>query len=149
MSTSSIPEAIDGIIATLKASQGLRGVDIIDGAPTTNTPKDFIAVAYAEDGGEVVSGVQTILAMGNLLRDESFDVVCRVSAWNGGTDMKKVRDRAFELFAAVETALNSATTLGGAVTFAQIAPVGFAQYQTDQGAVADIDFTVSVRTARF
>lgn len=149
MASSSIPYAIDGIIATLKAASGLRGVEILDGEPTTNTPKDFVAVGFAEDGGDVVSGYQQILAMGNVLRDEQYDVNCRVSAWIGGTDMKKVRDRAFELFAAVESALKSAKTLGDVVTFAQINPVSFAQYQSDQGAIADIDFAVSVRAARF
>lgn len=149
MATSSIPAAIDGIITLLKAAPGLRGVEVMDGAPTVNTPNDFVAVAFSEDGGDVVSGYQGILAMGNLLRDESYDISCRVSSWIGGTEMKKVRDRAFDLFAAIETTLQGAMTLDGAVTFAQIAPVSFAQYQTDQGATADLDFAVSVRAARF
>ena len=149
MATSTIPAAIDGIVALLKATNALRGIDILDGAPTTNTPKDFISIGYSQDGGDVVTGYQQILAMGNLLRDETYEINCLVSAWNGGSDLKVVRDRAFSLFAAIEQTLGGAMTLDGAVTFAQIAPVSFAQYQSDQGAIADLTFAVSARAARF
>ena len=149
MSTSTIPAAIDGILATLKAATSLRGVDILDGEPTTNTSKDFIAIGYAEDGGEVVAGDQSLPAMGQLLLDESYEISCKVSAWTGSTTMKIVRDRAFTLFAAVDVALRAAPTLAGAVTFQSISRDSYSQYQTDQGAIADIDFSISVRAATF
>ena len=149
MATTTIPAAIDAIIALLRASSDLRGIEIIDGQPTTNTAKDFIAVAFVEDGGQVVSGYQQMVTMGNMLQDETFDVVCRVSAWNGGTDMKKVRDRAFTLFAGVEKAIRASNTLSSNVLFAYIQPVNYSQYQTEQGAVADLDFSITVRAAYF
>lgn len=149
MSTSSIPAAIDGILALLRAASGLRGVEIIDGEPTTNTPKDFVTIGFAQDGGDVVTGFQGILGMGNVLREEQFDIACRASSWNGGTNFKTVRDRAFALFGVVEDTLRAASTINDAVTFAQIAPISYAQYQTDQGATADLDFSISVHTARF
>ena len=102
-----------------------------------------------EDGGQVVSGYQQMVTMGNMLQDETFDVVCRVSAWNGGTDMKKVRDRAFTLFASVEKAIRASNTLSSNVLFAYIQPVNYSQYQTEQGAVADLDFSITVRAAHF
>lgn len=148
MATSSIPAAIDGLLGLLRASSALRNVEIIDGEPTTNTPKEFIAVAFAEDGGEVVSGQQAPATLGNLRRSESFDIACFVSAWNGGTVMKTVRDRAFALYAAVEDAVRTGGTLGGSVIFADISQESFAQYQTEQGAVADISFTVAVKINR-
>lgn len=148
MATSSIPAAIDGLLALLRASSELRGVEIVDGEPTTNTPKDFIAVGYAEDGGEVVSGQQAAATIGHLRRSETFDITCFVSAWNGSTSMKSVRDRAFALYAGVENAVRTGGTLGGSVIFADIAQESFAQYQSDQGAIADITFTVSVKINR-
>ena len=146
---SAIPDAIDGVLAVLRASSALSKVDIIDGEPVTNTGKDFIAVGFAEDGGEVVTGDVVQPAMNRLLQDESFEIACRVSAWTGATNMKTVRDRAFTLFAAVEAALLASPTLSAAVTLASITREGYAQYQTEQGAVADIDFSVSVRSAHF
>ena len=148
MATSSIPAAIDGLLGLLRASAGLRGVEIIDGEPTTNTPKEFIAVAFTEDGGEVVSGQQASVTMGNLRRSETFDISCFVSTWTGSTSAKTVRDRAFDLYAAVENAVRTGGTLGGSVIFADIAQESFSQYQTDQGAVADISFTVAVKINR-
>ena len=148
MATSSIPAAIDGLLGLLRASADLRGVEIIDGEPTTNTPKEFIAVAFAEDGGEVVSGMQVVATIGNLRRSETFDISCFVSAWTGSTATKVVRDRAFDLYAAVENAVRAGGTLGGSVIFADISQESFAQYQTDQGAVADIAFTVAVKINR-
>lgn len=147
MATSTIPAAIDGLIAVLAASPDLKSVKIIDGQPTTETPKDFVAVAYAEDG-DAVSGMQEPASLGNLRRSETYEITCMVSAWNGGTVMKSVRDRAFEIFGAVETAVRAGGTLDGSVTFADISRIGLSQYQTEQGAVADIMFSVAVKITR-
>lgn len=147
MATSSISNALAGLITILKASSGLRGVDIIDGQPTTNTPKDYVAVGYAESGA-AISGGQEPATLGNLRRSETYDIACQVSAWNGNTDMATVRDRAFTLFGSVETAVRNDATLDGAVIFADIGTIDVSQYQTEQGAVVDIDFTVAVKIVR-
>lgn len=147
MATSTIPAAIDGLIAVLSASSSLSGIKIFDGQPTIDTPKDFVAVAFTDEG-QAVSGRQEPAGLGNLRRSETYEITCMVSAWNGSTVTKKVRDRAFALFAAVETAIRAGGTLNGSVTFADIAQIGVAQYQTEQGAVVDITFTVAVKITR-
>lgn len=149
MATSSIPAAIDGLLSILGAASGLRGVMILDGEPTTNTAKDFVAVGFSgDDGGEAVGGQQAPATIGNLRRSETYDIHCLISAWNGGSSMKTVRDRAFTLFAAIEDAVRTGGTLGGAVIFADITQTSFSQYQTEQGAVADLAFDVSVKANR-
>lgn len=147
MATSTISNALAGLIAILRASSGLRGIEIIDGQPTTNTPKDFVAVGYSENGA-AISGGQEPATLGNLRRSETYDIACQVSAWTGSTDIVAVRERAFTLFAAVETAVRNDATLNGAVIFSDIGSIDVSQYQTEQGAVVDIDFTVAVKIVR-
>lgn len=142
MSTSTIPAAIDGLLAVLAASTSLRGVTIFDGAPLTDTAKDFIAVGFVEDGA-AIEAQQTPRGLGNLRRGESFTISCVVSSWRGGTVAKTVRDRAFELFGFVEDAVRAGGTLSGSVIFGEITQSSVSQYQTDMGAVCDIQFTVS------
>lgn len=145
MSTSTIPDAIDGLVALLGASTSLRGVKVFDGQPVTDTPKDFIAVGYAEEG-QAVSFRQEPRGLGNQRRGETFDIACVVSAWNGSTNPKTVRDRAFALYGACETAIRNGATLGASVIFSQIVSGGVSQFQTEQGAVCDIEFTVSAES---
>lgn len=147
MATSTIPAAIDGLITVLSASTALTGVLILDGPPGPNTPKDYVAVGYAEDGGSV-QGQQAPAGLGNLRRSETYDISCQLSSWKGGKDLPSVRARAFELLAAVEDAIRAGATLNGAVIFADITTIAFDQYQTEQGPVATIDFAVTVQAAR-
>lgn len=142
MSTSVIPAAIDGLLSILASATGLSGVQVVDGQPTTNTAKDVVCVGYTDEG-QAVSFEQAPKALGNLRRDESFEITCMVSAWNGNTIAKTVRDRAFDLFAACETAIRDGATLNGSVIFAEVRSGSVSQYQTDQGAVCDVQFTVA------
>ena len=142
MSTSTVPDAVDGLLALLTASTALRGVQIIDGQPTQTPTKDVVAVGYAEDGAAITTS-QTPRGLGNQRRAETFDIACTISAWTGAMVAKTVRDRAFAIFDACETAIVAGATLGGAVIYAGVTQTSVSQYQTDQGAVCDLVFTVS------
>jgi len=149
MATSSIPAAIDGCITLLSASSALAGVHITDGQPTTDVPLDFVAIGYADEGGDSITGRQDPQTLGNMRRSEIYSISCEISSWTGAATMKPVRDRAFYLMAAVETAIRADGTLAGSVAFADFGgSIAVAQVQTVQGAVVTIKFTIEVKINR-
>ena len=145
MTTSTIPTAIDGLIAIFAASADLYGVQIFDGQPTTNTDKDCIAVGYVEDGA-AVDFTQTPRGLGNLRREEKFTIACTIISWRGSTVAKTVRDRAFALFNACQTAVSTGGTLSSSVIFGEVTQGSVSQFQTDQGAECNVVFTVSAES---
>ena len=147
MATSTIPAAIDGLIKVLKSTTGLRNLTIFDGQPTNNTPKDYICVGWLDEGAAII-GTQTPASLGNLRRSETYDINCLASTFNGGTDMRVARDRAFLIFGIIEDAVRDNATLNGAVMFAEITNFNVTQMQTAEGATVDIEFSVSVSINR-
>ena len=149
MSTSTIPAAIDGLIAALKSNTHLSSVQVIDGQPTTDLPGDYILIGFGDDTGASVTGSQVPASLGNLRRAETYTINCEISAWQGSTNMKIVRDRAFYILAAVEDVVRSNATLNAAVMFADFGQnIDLNQIQTTQGAVAVIKFTISIKITR-
>lgn len=149
MATSTIPAALDNLIAALKSDTFLNSVQIIDGQPTTDLPGDYILVGFGDDMGSSVSGSQVPASLGNLRRQETFQINCEVSAWQGSTVMKTARDRAFSILARVEDVVRSDATLGGSVSFADFGQMmDVTQIQTQQGAVVTINFNISVKISR-
>jgi len=149
MATSTVPAAVDGLLALLAASTDLTGVLIIDGQPTIEVPPDYVAIGFADDAGDSITGRQDPASLGNMRRKEEYTIACEISAWTGETDMKSMRDRAFTLMAGVEKAVRADGTLNGAVAFADFGDsVNVAQVQTQQGAVVVIKFTIEVKITR-
>ena len=146
---STIPAAIDGLISALKMDRFLASIPIIDGQPTTDLPKDYLAIGYSDDEGNSVSGSQTPAGLGGLRREEKFTIACEVSSWVGTTVMKTARDRAFLILGNVETVVRNDGTLGGAVAFSDFGQtIEVSQVQTDQGAVVTIRFNVAIKITR-
>lgn len=143
MATSTIPAAIGGLLATLRSAAGLSGVAVYDGPPMTADPADWVAVGYdPTDPLTSVDASQVPASLGNRAREESYEVVCSLASWSGDEDMAARRVRALDLFAAVEAAVRTDITLGGAVRTAQIASYSLTQEQTGQGASAGVRFRV-------
>ena len=149
MATSTIPAALDGILAGLRAAAALTGVTIFDGQPTTDDDPDFIAIGFGDDLGAAVVGQQKPAALGNLRREETYEINCEVSSWLGDAVMKTVRDRAFTNLAAIENVVRNDGTLAGTVTFGDFGrSFQVIQVQTVQGAVCSIRFTINVVITR-
>lgn len=149
MATSTIPAAIDGIIAGLKAYNALKGVTIIDGQPLTDLPDDYVAIGFADDMSEAISGNQEPAGLGAQRRQEMYTINCEVSAWTGSTVMKTARDKAFSILASVENVVRHDGTLGKAVIFADFgANMSVAQIQTEKGATVVIRFDIAIKITR-
>lgn len=146
MSTSTIPTAIDALLDALRALN-LTGVKVVDGYPRFPIERtDFIAVGGAPE--PTAAGEQQPAGLGNQRRREGYTLAVYCSSSRGGENQKAVRDRAFELMAAVENVLRTDATLSGAVQFAQVGG-DIALSQTDDdtaenGVFAEVAFRVSV-----
>jgi len=149
MTTSSIPRAIDGLIANLKADKTMAAVTIIDGQPTTDLPGDYVAIGFADDASSSITGSQDPTALGNQRREEKYTIACEVSSWVGSTVMKTARDRAFAILANVERVVRADGTLNGAVIFADFgSSIDVSQIQTTNGAVVTILFDIAIKINR-
>lgn len=144
-----LPQVIDGLLASLRASSGLTGVRIFDGIEIDGSyPGDFIAVGHdGSDDGEVsVSNTtQSFQQLGNFKQFEDGQVECFLSTWDGGTSITARRSRAASLISAVDTAIRADVSLGGSCLYSQIASFQFVYLQTTNGAAVNINFTVSYR----
>lgn len=109
--TSSIPAVTDALIALLVAqSWPLATPQIADGWWRADAiQRESIVVGDTSGGG---STLQRWAALGNRSRDEQFPIYITVEVRTPGLSPKEARDRAFALFAVVETALRSSTRFG-------------------------------------
>ncbi|MER7814081.1 hypothetical protein [Streptomyces sp. NPDC096153] len=153
MLTSRVPAAVDSLLAILRAAPALEGVRVVDGPePVNQTERHRIYIGWqGGEGGPAVSLLQDFNGAGARTRDEDFTISCYAETRGGDKDMAVRRTRAFELVAAVETALRAtdaapeAPTLNGTVLWAHLTTGDLTQDQTTNGALAGVAFTVSCR----
>ncbi|ARF75683.1 hypothetical protein B7C62_28075 [Kitasatospora albolonga] len=151
MATSAVPAAIDALLAILRAAPALGGVRVIDGPPGVNfTEKDRIYIGWSPASEQAVEIQQRFASAGARLRDEDAAITCYIETRRGDKDMSLRRSRAFEMLAAVETALRAtgaapaAPTLNGSVLWAELTAGSLVQVQ-DNGAMSGLVFTVAYR----
>ena len=150
MPTSALPAAIDALVSILDASSGLDGVDVVDGPPADDVAtNDFLAVGWSGTEDQAAEIVQDFNAVGGRTRNEELTIACVIDVWSGDDGFATVRDRAFAILGAVETALRStdlspeAPTLNGTVLWAHMTRASLRQYFTDKGSRVALGFTVS------
>ncbi|WP_030764744.1 hypothetical protein [Streptomyces sp. NRRL F-2664] len=150
MLTSRVPAAVDALLELLQMANGLTGVRVLDGPPTTNLANDWLSVGWQPDGDNAVSLRQDFAGAGARQRDEEFSIHCYAESRAGGTDMAGRRRRVFEIVGEVETILRAsndrpeAPTLNGAVLWAHLTTGDLVQVQAE-GSLAGLDFTVGCR----
>lgn len=149
--TSRVPDVIDALVALFAAAPALAGVKVIDGpVVTSDSLKDAVFVGYDGDDegeGQAVEFTQEWASIGQRAKGETFSVTCAVVVWRGGTKVRPIRVRAFELLAAVEDALRDDPSLGlpppSVVAFAS---GSMSQIQGSPGLGVRITFQIAVKT---
>lgn len=151
MATSTVPAAIDNLIALIEALPAVTGdpdVLVADGYPGPENPDKIITI-----GGTVeptAEDEQRPAQLGAQRRREDYKIQGVVSVYGGrGSQQKATRDEAYALFGAIETMLREqpGATLNATVTFAQIGAHHLMQTSIDnaqQGSLAEITFWVEV-----
>lgn len=149
MATTALPQVIDALVAQLQAASALSAVRVFDGIEVDGSyPGDAIVVG--DDGGEdgdvtAGSGRQSYDTLGarSMYEDASLD--CYLWAWDGSTDIRSRRIRAFQIFSAVDTAIRADPSLGSTCLYAGISDFSVAYRQTSNGAAVVINFSVTYR----
>jgi hypothetical protein len=153
VATSTIPAAIDALLAACRAAPSLAAVAVHDGpevAPYSTKADLFIGWAPNTDS---VDGEQSFAHIGARVRDERFEIECYATAWTGNSStaagaQKTVRDSAFAILGAVEVLLRGGVgdpSITGSVMYAQITRLAVAQDQTKRGARCAVTFTIAAR----
>lgn len=157
MSTSSrIPAALDGLRAAVTAALGAT-VTVVDGPPLEWAPlklptdavseRQVLLVGAMPGDDSAAEAVQDFSAAGNVARDELAVIHCTAWSGAGDQDIKGRRDEAFAIVAAVEQAVRTDPTLGGAVLYAgpvTVTRTGLRQGQRGPDCV--VEFDVQVRS---
>lgn len=151
MATSRVPAAVAALLDILRAAPSLAGsVHIEDGPTAVNlTDNDRIYVGWQPSSESAVSLQQDFNAAGARTRDENFAIACYAESRAGDKDMSLRRDRVFDIFGAVETALRAseafpeAPTLNGTVLWAHLTTGDLDQAQSSDGARAGLTFSVT------
>lgn len=157
LESSSIPRAIDGLLALCTAQAGtgglLDGVTIVDGPPIT-PPSEQVLLFIGESpvaGGAGAFGTQDFVTLPARERDETYSIYCTAYSRSGDTAIKPERDRAFAVMAAVEklvrpTYPGSDITLGGAVMWCSVSGrITYFPAQSSSGAVVRLTWEVICR----
>lgn len=152
MTTSRAGAAIDALLAILWAAPALSNVAVIDGPAATNyTARRRLYIGWAPGAEQAASVTQEFAYVGARRRDEDFTISCYAEVRAGDKDMGLRRAAVFELLAEVEDALRAtdaapeAPTLGGVVLWAHLTTGSLTQVQTENGALAGLEFTVACR----
>jgi hypothetical protein len=133
----------------MKALPALEGVSFFDGpAIGQDSPKRVVIIG---DDGDPESDVESEFTqewanMSRTRKRETGEIPCCVIAWEGGTDMKSQRDRAFVLLAACELALLADPTLGDESLWIEITSGSARPVQNERGAATVVPFTISYST---
>lgn len=144
---STIPAAIDNLLAALRARPGLASVQILDGPTDQEIEANSLSIGYVP-GLPTLDGEQAPAQIGAQRREETYDLAGQISCWRGDQgDTKAARDAAFAIFGEIEQQLRPADggdpTLAGAVRYAEIAGAfGFDQQPYEGGIDAVITFII-------
>lgn len=148
MTVSTIPAVVDALVAAARAA--LPGVQVLDGGPVTDLQPDVVCVGHTGEPGEAsIDARQTDSDYGGATSRETYQITCLASSWRGDTTAAKtVRDRAFEMVAALAAGLDADQTLGGVAARVDIATHLVGADQTDKGPVCTVRFAVTVDAFR-
>ncbi len=116
MATSSIPAAIDYLVATAKALPNLPAGTVSDGFPVGAADPAFAIGIIPFDDGDTQNEV-VYAQLGAGMEWEEYEIPCEIAAGSGGGEeaAKTARDAAFAIFDAFVTAVRQDRTLGGAL----------------------------------
>ncbi|CAL9302768.1 MULTISPECIES: hypothetical protein [Streptomyces] len=145
---SRVPEVIDRLVALGKADAALKGVRISDGPEMTEDPDlEWLIPGWDADPTGDFQAANTLGGWAGLgsRREEQFQITVAVIAYNGDTDVRAARERAYEIAARVEAWFVADPSIGLPELEAAIEASQLTQDQTPKGAQAALLLTVAGR----
>jgi hypothetical protein len=141
---STVPAAIDALLAACRASDELTGVFIGDG-PELNgtTAQEALAVGYqSEDTPVAVEGLGVDEGMSIRRTREQYAINCSITVDNGAGDTSTARTRAFQLYAAVGSVLAADPRLDNTVMSTRLGTYSMQQTAGKRGVRVYLQFSV-------
>lgn len=118
---SSIPNAVDAIVALIQGRPELSGVQVVDGFPGTWQGNDIVTVGGSVD--PVVDGAQNWASLGRKRVRENYAIEVIITVNRGLEKQKDSRDAAFGYYNAIAQGVLTDPTLGGVVYWALPGPI--------------------------
>lgn len=143
--TSSVPGAVDSLLALLRDDPALTGVTVLDGPTVTADPiLEAVTVGYEDpETAAAVTGTSAPEGLARARDLETFTIACAAEVLlNASTDLSAARVRAYELLGFVGQILADHHNLNSAVMMAHLGAHTLSQEQTQQGALVRIAFGV-------
>ncbi|PAK25790.1 hypothetical protein CJD44_14260 [Streptomyces sp. alain-838] len=145
---SRVPEVIDRLLALGGADSALKGVRVSDGPELTeDADLEWFIPGWDADPNGDYQAASTLGGWAGLgsRREEQFQVTVAVIAFNGDTDVRAARERAYEIAYAVEAWFVADPSIGLPELEAAIEASQLTQDQTDKGAKATLLLSVAGR----
>jgi len=154
---STVPDAINALVALFKASPQLAGMGIYDGPEVSaSTELQVVAVgftgermstsgAYPEPSQPVVEAENDVEGLAVNPVSERYTIRCCAACLDGGESISAARTGAYQVLAACGSVILADKTLGGVVQLATLGAGSLLQDQVPRGARAIVDFSVSVQ----
>lgn len=143
---SRLDDVIDQILSTFRALPDLANVTVYDGPATgSDSPKQLILVGDDGDPESDVEAefIQEWTNFAHTRKRESGTIPCAVIAWDGSTDMRAQRVKAFTLLAACELAI---LALASDVLTLELNAGSDRPVQNERGAATMVPFVISYTT---
>ncbi|MCF6376901.1 hypothetical protein L2K70_04735 [Nocardioides KLBMP 9356] len=148
-----MPSVVPAFMAALYA--GARAalpaeVQVLDGDTVIDTSDDFVMIGV----GDVDSENRTTAATSRqewananyTARDETGQVLCAASSFNGDGDIPKARVDTFALMAAIETMLHNTPAMGvEGLLWSGVGDFDYDQWQSQSGAAGLLIFRIDYR----
>lgn len=141
MAVTAVPAAITGLLSQITAAAP-AGVDVCDGVVRTGqSSSSFVVVTGWETADRQPATIGGPL---HFSVEEHFELTGFIRCLEGSEDQTESRQQAFAVFEAIEMAVRSDPTLGGAVRVAWVSRHAGVQGPADgsRGNGTQIDFTV-------
>lgn len=159
--TSAIPGMINALMLLLLADSALSTVDVVDGPlldwelmtpalPQRGDGKAWIVIGSQPGDAMAATGTQewggTGTGQNAHSRDEVFAVLGTVVTFDGGSDVRPVRDRGFAILGRLEAILRADPSISDSVLYSRFGGVDrLDQAATTSGLAVDILFNVQCR----
>lgn len=145
MALSTVPAVLAALV-DLVSDEADSETEVLYGQPDHEVEGDVIVIAFTGVPNE--AAVEDTRSVEEITRErdrERYEITCLASSWPGSdTDLKAVTERAFDLLDLVGTVCAKDQTLGRTCMRARVGFAALAPTQTQDGAVATIQFRVSV-----
>lgn len=143
-----VPALITALVSAVDAA--LPDADVLDGDSVIETADDFVMIGVGDidsEGRTTAANSKQEWANANFTaKDETGQILCAASSFNGDGDIPRARRETFALMFAIEDVLRANPSLGvDGLLWAHLGDFDYDQWQSDSGAAGLLIFRIDFR----